>query len=38
MDNITALLHKFSKKSVDDHTIESANASNVSIAEAMFEN
>ena len=38
MDNITSLLQKFSKKSVDVHTIESANASNVSIAEAMFEN
>ncbi|KAH0781486.1 hypothetical protein KY290_001084 [Solanum tuberosum] len=38
MDNITSLLHKFSKKSVDVQTIGSANASNVPIAEAMFEN
>ncbi|XP_049388086.1 uncharacterized protein LOC125852387 [Solanum stenotomum] len=38
MDNITSLLHKFSKKSVDVQTIASANASNVPIAQAMFEN
>ncbi|XP_015076269.1 replication factor A protein 1-like [Solanum pennellii] len=38
MDNITALLHKFSKKSVDVVTIASGNSSNVPNAQAMFEN
>ena len=38
MENITSLLHNFSKKSIDVHTIDSANATNVSIAEVMFEN
>ena len=38
MDNITALLHKFSKKSVDVVTIASGNSSNVPSAHAMFEN
>ena len=38
MDNITALLHKFSKKLVDVVTIASGNSSNVPNAQAMFEN
>ncbi|XP_015075426.1 replication factor A protein 1-like [Solanum pennellii] len=38
MDNVTALLHKFSKKSADVVTIASGNSSNVSSAQAMFEN
>uniref|UniRef100_A0A3Q7IIZ4 Replication factor A C-terminal domain-containing protein n=1 Tax=Solanum lycopersicum TaxID=4081 RepID=A0A3Q7IIZ4_SOLLC len=38
MDNITALLHKFSKKSVHIVTIASGNSSNVPNAQAMFEN
>ena len=38
MDNISSLLHKFSKKLVNVHSIESENASNVPIAEAMFQN
>ena len=38
MDNITALRHKCSKKSVDIVTIASGNSSNVPNAQAMFEN
>ncbi|TMW80618.1 hypothetical protein EJD97_017759 [Solanum chilense] len=38
MDNIISLLHKLSKKSVDVQSIKSENASNVPIAEAMFQN
>ena len=38
MDNITALLHKFSMKSIDVVTIASQNSSNVPNAQAMFEN
>ena len=38
MDNITALLHKFSKKSVHIVTIASGNSSIVPNAQDMFEN
>lgn len=38
MDNITALLHKFSMKSIDVVTIASQNSSNVPNAQVMFEN
>uniref|UniRef100_K4D0J6 Replication protein A 70 kDa DNA-binding subunit B/D first OB fold domain-containing protein n=1 Tax=Solanum lycopersicum TaxID=4081 RepID=K4D0J6_SOLLC len=37
MDNITALLHKFSKKSIDVVTIASRNSGNVPDAQAMLE-